>query len=539
MTEPVIIVGSGPAGVSAAWPLLMAGIAVLMIDASPSNTLPPPPPGDVASFRNDPDRWSKQFGADLGGIAAMGDISPKLTTPLTRAALAGYAESIGISAQDFLAYGSLNAGGLSNVWGAVAAVYDDDDLRGFPFSRDKLLPSYESVMRRIGVSETLAEAKAPEGPEAAQGSKVPQGWGPHLTAPLRRVLDAARKRPLPAGFHLGPANNAVLREDRDGRGACVNCGLCLWGCHRGSIYASGQEIPALRRAFPHFTYRPGAFARSLLPATARLGIEVEPGIEVEEHGVRTTLTGQRVLLACGAIPTTALVLHRLGAACPPVRLLTNPVAAMAFLVPSLVGAPLPQQSFALGQLAYRVSIGNGHRAAGMLYGADALPLAAVAHRLPVSRPIALRLSRALAPALVLATCYLPGCFSANTIQLAGDGEHARPHIQGARTAEADRGLRATGRLLGRMLRRLGAYPLPGSLALSPAGADGHYAGTLPMGGEGPLGTDLAGGLNGLPGVHVVDGSVLPKLPAKHCTLTIMANADRIARLLVDEGRVTA
>jgi choline dehydrogenase-like flavoprotein len=384
-------------------------------------------------------------------------------------------------------------------------------------------------MRRIGVSETLAEAKASaEAPPNEQ-----QNLGPRLTPPLRRVLDASRKRPLPAGLQLEPATNAVLMEDRDGRGACVNCGLCLWGCHRGSIYASSQEIPALLRAFPHFTYRPGAFARRLPPAADR------PGIEVDAQGARATLTGQRVLLACGAIPTTALVLHRLGAVCPPVRLLTNPVAAMAFLVPSLVGAPLPRQSFALGQLAYRVSIGNGHHAAGMLYGADSLPLAAVAHRLPVSRPIALRLSRALAPALVLATCYLPGSFSANTLQLVGDGEDARTHIQGVRTAEADRELRATGRLLGRMLRRLGAYKLPGSLAFSPAGADGHYAGTLPMGGAGPLGTDLSGGLTWLPGVHAVDGSVLPELPARHCTLTIMANADRIARLLVDEGRVTA
>jgi choline dehydrogenase-like flavoprotein len=36
---------------------------------------------------------------------------------------------------------------------------------------------------------------------------------------------------------------------------------------------------------------------------------------------------------------------------------------------------------------------------------------------------------------------------------------------------------------------------------------------------------------GLPGVHVVDGAALSDLPARHCTLTIMANADRIARLL--------
>jgi choline dehydrogenase-like flavoprotein len=35
----------------------------------------------------------------------------------------------------------------------------------------------------------------------------------------------------------------------------------------------------------------------------------------------------------------------------------------------------------------------------------------------------------------------------------------------------------------------------------------------------------------LPGVHVVDGAVLPVLPAKAHTLTIMANADRIASAL--------
>jgi choline dehydrogenase-like flavoprotein len=520
LTEPVIIVGSGPAGVSAAWPLLQAGVAVVMIDASPADPLPSPPPGDITALRSDPNRWSAQFGADLGGLAAMGDISPKLTTPLTRAALAGYAESIGVSAQDFLVFGCLSAGGLSNVWGAVAAVYDEDDLRGFPFPRSELMPSYEFVKRRIGVSVLDDQSKASH------------TRGPKLTPPLQRVLDAAGKRTLPAGVELEAATNAVLMEQRDGRGACVNCGLCLWGCHQGSIYASSQEIPALR-GFPHFTHRPGARARRLLPAADR------PGVEVEERGVRSTLTGQRVLLACGAIPTTALVLQRLNAPCPPVRLLTNPVAAMAFLVPSLVGASLPHRSFALGQLAYRVSLTDGHRAEGMLYGADALPLAAVAHRLPVSRPVALRLSRALAPALVLATCYLPGSFSANTIRLVGDGEHAELVIAGARTEAADGGLRAAGRTLGRAMARLGAYPLPGSLAFSPAGADGHYAGTLPMGGAGLLGTDLSGGLAWLPGVHAVDGAVLSDLPAKHCTLTIMANADRIARRLLDEGRVVA
>jgi len=63
------------------------------------------------------------------------------------------------------------------------------------------------------------------------------------------------------------------------------------------------------------------------------------------------------------------------------------------------------------------------------------------------------------------------------------------------------------------------------------GTDAHFAGTLPMGGTGANGTNALGELKGLEGLHVVDGAVLPSLPSKHATLTIMANADRIGRAL--------
>jgi choline dehydrogenase-like flavoprotein len=53
-----------------------------------------------------------------------------------------------------------------------------------------------------------------------------------------------------------------------------------------------------------------------------------------------------------------------------------------------------------------------------------------------------------------------------------------------------------------------------------------------MAAEGMAGSNIFGELNALPGVHVVDGSALSDLPARHCTLTIMANADRIARGII-------
>jgi len=523
MSDPVIIVGSGPAGVSAAWPLLQAGIPVLMIDAALPGALPTPPTGDIAGFRGRPDRWVAQFGANFSSFGGAGDRSPKLSTPLANAVLAGFAEATGLDTANFLALGSLSAGGLSNIWGAAAVVYDDEELRGYPFSRADLLPSYAAVMSRIGVSGPDNERSL----AGETGLAIPEG--PKLTPPLRRVWDAAQRSTGVAGFELTRATNAVLAEARDGRGPCVNCGLCLWGCHHGSIYNSASELPALR-AFPHFTYRPGMRARSLPP------FEGTPSIDVEFENVRMTLTGQRIVLACGTIATTALVLRALGASAGSPRLLTNPVAALAFIVPSLFGVAPPALSFALGQLAYRATLPDGDRAAGLLYGADALPLATFADRLPLSRPAALRLSRALTPALVVATCYLPSRFSSNTISLTG-GEDTPLIVEGNQSAESDQALRDAGRHLSRTMRRLGAYSLPGSFAVAPPGADAHYAGTLPMGGKGHTATDLSGALKSLPGVHIVDGAVLPYLPARHCTLTIMANADRIARRLLLDGQV--
>ena len=78
--------------------------------------------------------------------------------------------------------------------------------------------------------------------------------------------------------------------------------------------------------------------------------------------------------------------------------------------------------------------------------------------------------------------------------------------------------------------QLGALMLPGSFTVGRPGGDIHYAGTLPMRENPSLGeTNTLGELQGLGGVHVVDGACLPSLSEKSHTLTLMANADRIGR----------
>src|ERR1700728_2631930 len=91
MTDEVIVVGSGPAGVSAAWPMVRAAIRVLMIDASIDKRSLVPQSRPLDQFRADPDRWKDRFGADLAVLAAADGVSPKFATRQAQAVLDGFA----------------------------------------------------------------------------------------------------------------------------------------------------------------------------------------------------------------------------------------------------------------------------------------------------------------------------------------------------------------------------------------------------------------------------------------------------------------
>ena len=501
----VIVVGSGPAGVSAAWPMVRAGMNVLMLDASNGEAAATPQSRPISEFRSDPQRWKDQFGVDLSALATIDDVSPKLSTPQARATLAGYGAQLGLVTSDFFAAGSLGRGGLSKVWGALAVPFDRDDLAGFPGAEDMDV-SYRAVCRRIGVSG---------GPDCDAAAVV--------HAPSRALLTNYRRRAA-SPLTLYPAPNAVLDAHLDDRQACSQCGLCLYGCSRGSIYDSGRDVPALQR-YANFSYRPGHVVQALDRDGAGHRIMVDVA------GRRKYLRAPTVVLAAGTIATTDLVLRRLRLTDLPVRLLSNPAAAVAFVMPAYVGSDFSDRAFGLGQLFYRWRA-DDIDAAGVIYGADTLPLAQLAARMPVARPFALRLARALAPALLMTTCYVPGALSESTLRVEAIGGTRRVVIDGATTTAASAALRASIRSLKRAFLRLGAIAVPGSTTLLQPGADAHYAGTIPMRGAGPIATSAHGELKDCDNLFVADGASLPALPAAHPTLTIIANADRIGREIV-------
>ncbi|MEZ5738035.1 MAG: FAD-dependent monooxygenase [Burkholderiaceae bacterium] len=517
----VLIVGSGPAGVSAAFPLLDAGLQVLMVDGG-TPAVVPPPTGQLLQLRErDPQQWRWMVGSNYHALRQIDALSPKLRVPTHADVFAGFAAANRIDTQDFIAVGSLAPGGLSKAWGCGVATLSADELAPFPFPSADLRPSYEAVTRRIGVSgaasDDLADyfglddwAQPPVALDALQAGLLQR----YTARP------AARAR---AGFRLGRSRVAALTEAMPGREACDLSGTCLWGCARRALYSATDDLRLLRER-ANFHYRPGFVVDRVIRSGSRVGVQAG-------NGGGEALHARRLVLAAGTLASTRLALQVL-AHRDAVPLQSCPSAAFLLCVPRQLGRRRVP-AFGLGQLSFALALagqdGSPVTGFGSLFDTGGIPVAEFARFLPMARRHGVDVLASLLPACVVGNLFLPGHLLDARLSLGADdalqvrGRYAEPVP--ALMAQAQAQLRAH-------FRRLGAIMLPFSFALGKPGGDLHYAGSLPMRAQPARGqTDRWGELAGYDGVHVVDGASLSALTEKSHTLTLMANADRIGRRL--------
>jgi len=102
-------------------------------------------------------------------------------------------------------------------------------------------------------------------------------------------------------------------------------------------------------------------------------------------------------------------------------------------------------------------------------------------------------------------------------------------IEGQENPESRNVARSIARKLLRNRRLLRALPVTPQVKFDLPGGGIRSGGCFPMRSTPrELETDLWGRVPDLPGIHVVDSSVLPTIPAGPLAFTVMANAHRIA-----------
>lgn len=520
-----VVIGSGPSGVSVSFPLVEAGRQVMMIDAGKGPRLELPKDDYLSSRKNDYEQWRWMIGEDFNAIKMRDSVSPKMRAPTQAFSFAGFSEANRILSKDFVALGSLAAGGLSNSWGCGVSRFSDDALKTFPIAVSVMDKSYQAVTKRIGI------CGGGEKDDLSSYFGLDQ-WstGSLEMDVLNKKMYASYKKHRKSIWNnkviIGQARKAVLTTDKGRRKACNLSGNCLWGCSRKSLYTAADDLVSLK-AKPGFSYQSGRVVEKISKIDGGWLLTMSDC----STGSIETLKAARVILAAGTLATTRLALNSIGYESER-SLLSCPTAAFLLWRPAQFGQAL-QSGFALAQLSYTVGLEGELKAFGSTFSPIGIPMSDFIRHLPFGARGSVRLMRGILSSCIVGNLFLPGQLTNASVQLDKQG---RLVVSGIYSDKVDPLMKEAKKSLRKSFLRMGAILMPSSFTVGVPGSDVHYAGTLPMSASPKPGeTTKYGELFGADGLYIVDGANLPVLSEQSHTLTIMANADRIGRYLADSS----
>lgn len=416
-------------------------------------------------------------------------------------------------------------GGFSNTWGAQTMAYSEGTFETWPFTRSALEPHYRAILDHVpfaGTTDDLADlfpllgSPVPLPPDAPTTEHALAHYERHRT-PLRHL-----------GVVVGRARLA-LDANR-----CVRCGLCMTGCPYGLIYSASQTFDALRQS-GRVRYVSGV-------TVYRVSEGPDGRVTVSATSGRETLsfTADRVLLGAGAVGTTRIVAGSLD-----LRTTFEMEESAQFLAPFLSRQPanaLTQEGeYTLNQFNVLVTLDDRARDAALIHCYpynDIMAAALPEVPLPL---VGVSLRRTALRHLTVGLGYLPSWESPKLLLSVGD----RPSPIALPETRLDWRPRPNGdrffRRVKRRLRRAGPFLdlhfVPFGVRRTAPGKSYHFGGSFPHDPTGarPHRSDLLGRVGPWRNVHLIDASVFPTVPATTITLSIMANAHRIATGVV-EGR---
>jgi ferredoxin len=516
------VIGSGPAGISAAMALVTRGVRVQLLDAGISLE---PERQDVVTRlgATAPSQWQP---ADVARLRDGSQVT-KGGIPLKRAfgstyPFDMYGDTFRVELHGADLKPSFARGGLSTVWGAGMLPFHRDDIADWPFPAEELDPHYRAVLSFVpltGARDSL-ESDFPLHCERV-GDLQPSRQGQAFLADAHR----AERRLTRAGITIGRSRLAVRAAP------CTYCGMCLYGCPYDLIYSAASTLRDLQ-AHANFEYVSDFVVEELREEGGMVRIG---GID-RRTGTRRETTAHRVFVGAGVIPSAALLLRSTGQYGTPITVRDSPYFLMPLVrmrgVPDLANeakhtmaqayilirdAAISPSFVHLSVYTHNDLMEEALRLAGGPFGKVAPPF-----------------WRALAARMLVCGGYLHSRHSPGfTLQVDKDGTNGV--VVRLESSDGGAEVRVLAARVGRKLMReavaLKAMAMTPLIQHSKPGRGFHAGASFPMRRErAPHSSDLLARPYGFERVHLVDASALPSIPATTVTFAVMAHAHRVATL---------
>jgi ferredoxin len=507
----IYVIGSGLSGIAAAVALIKRGYHPTILDVGLT------PGGEASALKTrlasvEPEAWTQE---DLElvkrtGPASLSGIPQKLTFGSNFAY-----RDVDAPTAPYLGNASMRRsfalGGFSNVWGAVIQKFPSEEFLRWPVTSGQLSTHYSAIQ------ELMCSSSGPLIRPSSQARAF-------YTDMLRNSSELERN-----GIRFGYPKLAVRSSDGDRDKSCRRCGLCLYGCPYDSIFAAGFTLERLVRegAVSHV---PDVLVDRVISTSA--GIRVE-GRSAKDCG-HFAFEGSTVFIAAGLLESARIILNSTAAktGCgTPLRIRTSDIFTLPIIRYRAVPHITTERMHTLCQVVMNINDPGitEYPVHLQLYGYNDLYPEILARRMgPLSHSLK-PLLRHLSERLFVAFGYLHSEISSAIRFRPAASSTGKLSIEGQENPESRRVVRAIGRKLFRNRRLLRALPVTHQVKIDRPGGGIRSGGCFPMRSI-PRGleTDIWGRVPDLPGIHIVDSSVLPTIPAGPLAFTVMANAHRIA-----------
>lgn len=531
----VIVVGTGAGGGILAYELAKAGLKVVSLEQG----------GQLADDhfkRVDPPGTALDFGIRSNTVWPAEPHDSLFVHPLFEKGEDG---STGWPADGFRHYQILKVNGLQNLWNGVSVRFSEKDFADWPFRYAALAPHYDAVERRITVCGTVENI--PELPDGIFVPPKPLRPADHMIVDAVNGLGEAYSRAIP--------NRKAIDTRPDSPQACASTGICTSGCPTGAVYKFTSRLLPEIESLPNYELRSGAKVVRLLrePGTRRV-----MGVEYRDmaSGEARLLTADAVVLAAGAVESPRILFNSADDLAPEgmgnptgqlgLRLQDNPKSVLSTSLWRLWGKG---RDFDIGYGDLLILMSRGTLPGGeefpfighAIHGVPDVPhyLAGMRRFPPFMKE---RLARFMFHSYVTLGLFCAGdpnpanrVRPGNTFDRYGVRHVAIDFTSSTKADAMMDAMEAWGR---HVLRHAGATSIYPSRDNSGTGI--HYAGTTAISDNPARGVvDENLRCHDLDNVYVCDGGVIPVLPDKHLTLTIMALAHRLAGHLAEKAKAGA
>ena len=518
--KKLIVIGSGPAGVSASTALLKRGYKVTMLDVG--RNIEENIATKISIFRKkkdiEPDHFKNTFLKNVNDVDINGVQEKKIFGSSYANKLSKFFK---INKKNILIYMSFATGGLSNLWGRLMMPLTKNDIKEWPLAEKSLDKYYKEILKFVpltGRKDSL-EALLPLYANHLYSMKL-SDQAKLLDKKLQKNKSYLRSQ----GFMFGQSRLAACFDGSfKGSGKCTECGLCLHGCIYDDLYSSAWTVKKLIQN-NNFEYITGHIVDYFETKNNKLHIHTNSDLDDSLK----VFIADKVFLAAGSIASTRIVMKSKKIFNQKINLKVSDFYVMPSLTffssKNVVRQKLNSCCQYFIQI-YDKKIDN-KLINLQIYTYTDYYINFFQKYLKGFYPFFKPLINFILNRFIVIFCYI---HSENSSHM--ELQLSKNNVLNIEGKYNPKSLKIFTRLKSKLFRssfKTGIVPIPFFNGMQRIGNSVHYGGSMPMSKKSEfLNTDHYGTVAGFKNLHVVDSSIFPTIPSTSPTFVIMANAYRI------------